>query len=59
MVKIDFEITQDGHIFKDAIVLPSDHGLSDEQIEAMKQKRFDDWYAIVTTPPVEDEIVPE
>lgn len=50
MVKIDFEITKDGYTFKDAIVLEDNHGLSDAQIEAIKQKRFDDWYAIVTAP---------
>lgn len=54
MVSIDFEITKDGYTFRDAIVLPDDHGLSEEQIEAMKQKRFDDWYAIVTAPQEEE-----
>jgi hypothetical protein len=50
MVTIQFEITKDGYTLIDAIVLPENHGMSDEQIEAMKQKRFDDWYAIVTAP---------
>lgn len=54
MVSIDFEITKDGYTFRDAIVLPDDHGLSEEQIEAIKQKRFDDWYAIVTAPQEEE-----
>lgn len=49
-MKIEFEITKDGMTFRDAIVLPENHGMSDEQIEAIKQKRFDDWYAIVTAP---------
>lgn len=48
MIKIEFEMDKDGMIFRDAIVLPDDHNLTDSQIEAMKQKRFDDWYAIVT-----------
>jgi hypothetical protein len=50
MKTIEFEIVRDSLIFKDAIVLPDDHALTAEQIEAMKQKRFDDWYAIVTAP---------
>ena len=54
MITINFEITQDGYTLKDAIVLPADHGLSDEQIEAIKQKRFDDWYAIITAPQPEE-----
>lgn len=54
MIKIDFTIEKDGMTFSDAIVLPDDHGLSDADIEAMKQARFDAWYAIVTAP-IEDE----
>ena len=50
MISIDFEITKDGYTFRDAIVLPENHGMTDEQIEQIKQKRFDDWYAIVTAP---------
>lgn len=42
-MKIEFEMEHEGMIFRDAIVLPDDHGLTDEQIEQMKQKRFADW----------------
>lgn len=56
MISIDFEVTKDGYILKDAIVLPENHGMSDEQIEAMKQKRFYDWYAIVTAPQEEETV---
>jgi hypothetical protein len=58
MVSIDFEIVKDNMTFKDAIVLPVGHGFTDAQIEELKQKRFNDWYAIVTTPQLE-EIVEE
>ena len=57
MIKIDFEITKDEHTFKDAIHLPEDHTHTDDDIEAMKQKRFDDWYTLVTTEQPEEEIV--
>lgn len=57
MISIYFEITKDGYTFKDAIVLPENHGLSDEQIEAMKQARFDAWYTLITTP--QEEVIPE
>ena len=50
MVSIDFEITKDGMTFKDAIVLPDGHTLTDAEIEAMKQQRFDNWYSIITNP---------
>jgi len=59
MIKIEFEITKDGYTLKDAIVLPENHGMTNEQIEAIKQKRFDDWYAIVTAPSEEEEIAEE
>lgn len=56
MQTIKFEISQDGYTLKDAIVLDDNHTLTDEQIEAMKQKRFDDWYAIVTAPQPEYQV---
>jgi hypothetical protein len=56
MITINFEISRDGYSFKDAIVLPVGHSFTDPQIEEMKQKRFDDWYAIVTAPQPEEVI---
>jgi hypothetical protein len=55
MIVIEFEINRDGYTFKDAIHLPENHGLLDSQIETMKQKRFNDWYAIITAPQEETE----
>ena len=57
MITIAFELSRDGYSFKDAIVLPVGHGFTDAQIEEIKQKRFDDWYAIVTAP--QEEVVEE
>jgi hypothetical protein len=59
MITINFELSRDGYSFKDAIVLPVGHGFTNPQIEEMKQKRFDDWYAIVTAPQPEEEVVAE
>jgi len=56
MIKIEFEVTQNGYSLKDAIVLPENHNLTESQIEEMKQKRFDDWYAIVTAPQPEETV---
>jgi hypothetical protein len=53
-MKIDFEISKDGLVFKDSISLPKDHGLSTVQIEAIKQQRFDDWYALINAPSTEE-----
>lgn len=57
MVKIDFEFQTEYGLYRDALWLPDDHGLTDEQIKAMQQARVNNWIAIVTAPPVE-EILP-
>lgn len=54
---INFEISKDQYVLKDALVLPDDHTLTDAEIETMKQARFDNWYKIVTA--VSDEPVEE
>ena len=53
MVKIDFEFDSQYGVFRDALHLPEDHGLSDDEVQALKQQRFDNWIAIVTAPPEE------
>lgn len=47
MIKIDFEING----FRDALHLADDHGLTDAEIEAMKQARYDRWFDFITNPP--------
>jgi hypothetical protein len=47
---IRFEITKHGYTFCDALTLPDDHTFTEEEIEVMKQTRFDNWYAIITAP---------
>ena len=53
-MKIDFEFQTDHGPFRDALHLPDDHGLSDEQLEAIKVERRDAWIAVVTSPPAEE-----
>ena len=36
--------------FSDALYLPEDHTFTDEQIEAMKQERLNNWLAVVNPP---------
>ena len=50
MIRITFERTMNGYTLRDALVLPENHNLTEEEIEAMKQQRFDNWYTIITTP---------
>jgi hypothetical protein len=46
-MKIDFVFDTKFGKFADALHLPDDHGLSDAEIEAMKQQRLTNWLAIV------------
>lgn len=59
MVKIDFEFDSQYGVFRDALHLPDGHGMTDDQIQAMKQQRFDNWLAIVNPPPTEEPPVQE
>ena len=53
MIKLDFEITGEHGTFRDCIVLPENHGMTDAEIEAIKQKRYADW--LVAIAPAEEE----
>jgi len=56
MIQITFTING----FTDALHLADDHGLSDVEIETMKQARYDKWDDFVKNPPpVVDEPVEE
>jgi hypothetical protein len=39
--------------------LPDDHGLTQAEIDAMQQQRFDNWIAVITAPPSEETPVEE
>lgn len=57
MIKIDFEFDTPHGVYRDALHLPTNHGMSDAQIEALKRQRVDNWIAAVTAPPPEPEVV--
>lgn len=56
-----FQIGTEPYVLNDALVMQPDvyAALSPEDIQAIKQKRYDNWYAIVTAPPVEISADPE
>jgi len=54
MIKIDFEFESPYGVFRDALHLADDHTFTDDEIAAMKQQRYDNWWAIVNPPPVEE-----
>lgn len=43
MISIPFEING----FSDALNLSSDHTFTETEIQAMKQSRYDNWYALI------------
>lgn len=47
--------------YSDAIIVEDDVELTEQELEALKQERFDNWYAIITAPPIEgtEEVVAE
>lgn len=55
MVKIDFSFETQYGKFADALWFPDDQVPSDSEIEAMKQQRLDNWIAVITAPPVQEE----
>jgi len=51
----EFEIGTEPYVLKDALVMMLDayEALTPDEIAAMKQSRYDNWYAIVTAPPID------
>lgn len=51
-IQIFFEYTDGTYNYSDALYLPEDHTFTEEQIEAMKKERFDNWKSFILNPPV-------
>jgi hypothetical protein len=49
-MKIDFEFTTQYGVFRDALYLEDEHGLSEDEINAMKQERLDNWMNSINNP---------
>jgi len=61
MKKIDFEFQTQYGVYRDALYLEDNHSFTEQEIEAMKQERVDNWIAVITAPseeviedPIED-----
>jgi hypothetical protein len=50
-MKIDFEFITKYGVFRDALHLPDDHNLTDEQIVDMQSERLNNWLDAVENPP--------
>jgi len=55
LISDSFQIGQEPWILNDAIVMPADqyNVLTPDELAALKQQRYDNWYAVVTNPPQE------
>jgi hypothetical protein len=54
MTTIEFEFDSPHGKYKDAIVLLDGQTMTDAEIEAMKQARYNNWLSSVTAPSVEE-----
>jgi hypothetical protein len=57
MIKIDFEFETNHGTYRDALHLDENHGLTDSEIQAIKQQRVDNWIAMIEAPT--PELTPE
>ncbi len=57
MIKIDFtKSSSDGvYTYSDALHLPANHSYTKQEIEDMKQARFDRWLNMILNPPTPPE----
>lgn len=60
-MKIDFSLDTQHGVYRDALHLDDNHSFTEQEIEAMKQERVNNWIAVITAPseevieaPVED-----
>ena len=56
MIKLIFEFDTQYGVYRDALYLEDNHSFTDEEVNAMKQERVDNWIAIIENPPAEVEI---
>lgn len=49
LIQIIFERGEEPMIYRDALYLPVDHTLTDAEIEVMKDERYANWVAFVSS----------
>ena len=55
MIKLDFEFETQYGVYRDALYLEENHTFTDQEVDAMKQQRVDNWIDIIENPPAEVE----
>lgn len=51
MIKIDFEFETKYGVFRDALYLDENHTLTEQEIEATKTERLNNWLNVIENPP--------
>jgi hypothetical protein len=51
MIKLDFEFQTQYGVYRDALYLEDNHSFTEQEIEAMKQDRVNNWIAVIESPP--------
>jgi hypothetical protein len=61
LISFRFEMGEAPYIYKDALIMTQDayDRLTDDQILAMQQERYDRWYDLIVNAPTEEIIVSE
>ena len=58
-IQIIFERGTDPYLYRDALYFTQEQfdALTEEEIEAMKDQRYNSWYDLVTNPPPSEEVI--
>ena len=55
MIKLIFEFETKYGVYRDALYLEENHTFTEQEVDAMKQQRVDNWIAVIENPPAEVE----
>jgi len=55
MIKLIFEFETQYGVYRDALYLEENHTFTEQEIDAMKQQRVDNWLYAIENPPAEVE----
>ena len=50
-MKIDFEFETKYGVYRDALYLEDNHNFTEQEVDAMKQQRVDNWLDAIENPP--------
>lgn len=57
MITLYYERETKFGVFRDSLVLPEDHGMSEDQLEALRQNRVNEWIESITAHDATQDII--